>query len=88
MAHNEHLVLWKKIATWLSEFTFCQDGIEQDMIILVFVHLFHFYGLSREAGIDSWLLSTFYLDFQVRHLKYVTFAEAKPLDEFLDHKWP
>lgn len=53
MTHNEHLVLWKKIATWLSEFTFCQDRTEQDMIILVFVHLFHFYGLSREAGIDS-----------------------------------
>lgn len=33
MTNNERLVFQKKIATWPSKFIFCQDRIEQDMII-------------------------------------------------------
>lgn len=92
MTKNECLVFLKKIATWPSKFIFCQDRIERDVIIFQFFKFlfiyFIFYGLSQEATIDSWLLSTLYSDFQIKYLKYATFLETKPLDEFLDHKWP
>lgn len=87
MTNNERLVFQRKIATWPSKFIFCQDRIKQDMISCCSFISF-FYGLSQEAAIDSWLLSTLYSDFQIKYLKYATFLETKPLDEFLDHKGP